>query len=140
MGRLSRKAGLVLGTILALTLLFNSVVYACSNLGSLDMAMATHGRSMATTDGMNEKSVERGPCSQHKQDICKTVRDRMVSIQPSLSNAGDYQQPAPLRLPLSLMIDVPKHIALSFLSLMREIAFHPVFKLPLSLSFSVLRI
>lgn len=140
MRRLSRSGGLVIGSVLALSLLVNSVVYACSKLNPLGMAMAMHGNSMATTDGMNEKSVERGPCSQHKQDICKTVRDRMISIQPSLSKAGDYLQPAPLLLPLSLMIDFPKHIAFSLASTKSEIAFHSVFKLPLPLSFSVLRI
>ena len=137
--RLSKKAGLVIGSVLALSLLFNSVVYACSKLDSLGMAMTVHGSSMSTTDGMNEKSVERGPCSQHKQDICKTVRDRMISIQPSLAKA-DYQEPAPLLLPLSLTIDIPKHIAFRPPSLTWDIAFHSVFKLPLSLSFSVLRI
>ncbi len=139
MRRLSKNAGIVIGSILALSLLFNSVVYACSKLSS-GMDMAMHRSSMATTDGMNEKTVERGPCSQHKQDICKTVRDRMISIQPSLSKAGDYQQPAPLLLPLSLMIDIPKHIAFSLAFTKSEIAFHSVFKLPLTLSFSVLRI
>jgi hypothetical protein len=138
--RLSKKAGLVMFSVLALSLLFNSVVYACSKLGSVDMAMALHGRSMATTDGMNERSVERGPCSQHKQDVCKTVRDRMLSTQASTPKTADYQQPVPLLLPLNLVIDVSKHIDFSFASTRWVIAFHSVFKLPLSLSFSVLRI
>jgi hypothetical protein len=140
MCRLSRNTGLVIGSVLALSLLFNSVVYACSKLGSVDMAMAMHGRSMATTDGMNERAVERGPCSKHKQDICKSVRDRMLSLQPSLSKAGDYQQSFPLILPLNLAIEIPKHVTFSSASVMWQIAFHSVFKLPLTLSFSVLRI
>ena len=140
MRRLSRNAGIVVGSVLALSLLVNSVVYACSKLGSLGMAMAMHGTSTATTDGMNEKSVERGPCSQHKQDICKTVRDRMLSTQASTPKAADYQEPVPLLLPLNLASDVPKHIDFSFAFTRWVIAFHSVFKLPLSLSFSVLRI
>jgi hypothetical protein len=139
--RVSKQAGLVIGSVLAVSLLFSSVVYACSKLGSAGMVtMAMHGSSMSTTDGMNEKSVERGPCSKHKQDICKSVRDRMLSVQPSSSKAGDYQHPAFLRLPLDLVIKIPKHIALSFVSLKWQIAFHSIFKLPLPLSFSVLRI
>jgi hypothetical protein len=140
MRRLSRSGGLVIGSVLALSLLVNSVVYACSKLGSLGMAMAMQSSSMATTDGMNEKSVERGPCSQHKQDICKTVRDRMLSTQASTPKAADYQQPVLLLLPLNLVIDVPKHIDFAFVSTRWVIAFHSVFKLPLPLSFLVLRI
>lgn len=140
MRRLSKQAGVVIGSVLALSLLFNSVVYACSKLGSVDMAMAMHGRSMATTDGMNGGSVERGPCAKHKQDICKSVRDRMLSVQPSSSRAGDYQQLASLVIPSNLVIDVLKHPPLSSGTLRWEIAFHSVFKLPLHLFFSVLRI
>ena len=140
MRKSKRKVGLVIGSVLALSLLFNSVVYACSKLGSLGMAMSMHASSMVTTDGMNEKSVERGPCSQHKQDICKSVRDRMLSVQPSPSKVEDYQQFAPPILPLNFVIAVPKHIAFRPPSVRWEIAFHSVFKLRLSLSFSVLRI
>ena len=103
------------------------------------MAMSGQSGSMVTTDGTNEKSVERGPCTKHKQDICKSVRDRMISIQPSLPKTADYQQPVPLFLPF-LAIDIPKHTPLSSGILKLEIAFHSVFKLPLHLFFSVLRI
>ena len=140
MRRLSKKAGLVIGSVLTLSLLFNSVVYACSKLDSLGMTMAMHSGSMATTHDMNERSVERGPCAQHRQDICKSVRGRMISLQASLSKAGDYQQAAPLLLPVSLVIDIPKHIASPLASTTWAIAFHSVFKLSLPLSFSVLRI
>ena len=102
--------------------------------------MTIHGSSMATMDGMNGESVQKGPCAQHKQDVCKTVRDRMLSTQASQFKAGDYQQPVPLLLALGLVIDIPRHIAFSFASTTWEIAFHSAFKLPLSLSFSVLRI
>jgi hypothetical protein len=36
------------------------------------------------SSSMDDRTVERGPCSDHKQDICKSVRDRMVSRQVSL--------------------------------------------------------
>lgn len=140
MRRQSKRVSLLIGCAVAVSLLFNSVVYACSKLGSVDMAMAMHGRSMATTDGMNERAVERGPCSKHKQDICKSVRDRMLSLQPSSSKPGDYQQLASLLLPLNVVAAVPAHAHLSSGILKWEIAFHSVFKLPLRLFFSVLRI
>jgi hypothetical protein len=138
MRRLPKKAALVIGSVLTLSLLFTSVVYACSKLGSLGMSM--HGSSMLTTDEKDERSVERGPCAQHKQDICKSVRDRMISLQPPFSKVGDYQPWAPMFFPVSMVIEVSKHIGLQSASITWDIAFHSVFKLPLSLSFSVLRI
>ena len=137
MRRGSSKAGLIIGSILVITLLFNSVVYACSKAG---MVMAMHGMSMAMADGMGEKSVERGPCAQHKQDICKSVRDRLLSIQSSPSKAGDYQPLVLLTLPLNVDIDIPDHTRSLPASPEWAIAYHSVFKLPLPLSFSVLRI
>lgn len=142
--RLAKKAILLIGSVVALTLLLNSVAYACSKLGSVGMAMAMHGGSIKnadnmSTDDMSAESVERGPCAQHKQDICKSVRVRMISTQPSLSKAGDYQEPAPVFLTVDLVIDTLKHPPLSW-ALKWDIAFHSVFKLPLTLFLSVLRI
>jgi len=133
-----RKSSLLVAAALVLSLLFNSVVYACSKLAPLGMALQSS--SMETMDGMNGGAVERDPCARHEQDICKFVRNRMLSIQPSPSKAGDYQQPILLLLPLNLAIDIPKHISSSSASVAWEIAFHSVFKLPLPLAFSVLRI
>jgi hypothetical protein len=88
----------------------------------------------------DDRAVERGPCSEHKQDICKSVRDRMLSIQPSLYKVETAQQPILRLLPTNLGIDIPKHIASLVGSIGWQTAFHSVFKLPLPLSFSVLRI
>ncbi len=137
MRKLSRNTGLVIGFILVLSLLFNSVVYACSKVG---MVMAMHGMSMAMADGMGEKSVERGPCAQHKQDICKSIRDRLLSIQPSLYKLDPAQQLIAILLPSNLATKIPSHIAAPVGSLGWQTAFHSVFKLPLPLSLSVLRI
>lgn len=84
--------------------------------------------------------MERGPCSKHKQDVCKSVRERMLSIQPPYYRAEAVQQPIILFLPLSLDSDIPKHIVLSPGSLTWQTAFHAVFKLPLPFSLRVLRI
>ena len=136
MRKLSTKAGLVIGSVLALSLFFNSVVYACSKLS---LVMPLHGSSMGTTDGMTGGSVEKGPCAEHKQDICKTVRDRMLSIQPSLYRS-DVQQPFLMPLPAALPVGIPTHIVSAVRPMTWQTDFHSVFKLPLSLSLSVLRI
>ena len=41
---------------------------------------------------MDDSAIERGPCSEQKQDICKSVRDQLLSIQaksPALDIAFD---------------------------------------------------
>jgi len=104
------------------------------------MTVALHDSSMSGMDGMHGGMVQRGPCNQHKQDICKSVRNRMLSIQPSSYKADDVQQPIILLLPINAIIDIPEHLALSSASGGWEFAFHSVFKISLPLSFSVLRI
>lgn len=133
----SRKAGLIIGSILAVSLLFNSVVYACSKIG---MAMAMHGFSMATTGGMDGRSVERGPCAKHKQDICKSVRDRLLSTQPTPYKLDPAQQLISVLLPSNVAAEVPIDMVMPLGALEWQTAFHSVFKLPLPLSFLVLRI
>jgi hypothetical protein len=138
MRRVSGKTGLVIGSILAFSLLFNSIVYACSGL----MGMTVPGVPMHSVnmDGMNDNAVERGPCADHKQDICKNVRDRTLSIQPAPLKPVSSQQSVMLILPLNLIVDISKHIASALASLEWETAFHAVFKLPLRISYRVLRI
>src|SRR5262249_12369235 len=57
------------------SLLFTSIVYACSGLRSVEMSF--------TSLAMDTSATDRGPCSRHKQDICKSVRDQMISVGPS---------------------------------------------------------
>ena len=125
-----RRSSLVLFLALV-SYLFVSVVYACSGLSVMHMSFMSAP--------MDDRAVERGPCDKHKQDICKSVRDRMLSIQPS-SYKIDVQQAILLLLPPNLVFDLPKHIASLSAPLGWEADFHSVFKLPLHLSFSVLRI
>jgi hypothetical protein len=127
----SGKLSVVLSLAVALSILVTSVVYACSGLNLMQMN--------AHHVAMGHKTVERGPCAEHKQDVCKSVRERMLSIHPSFHKLNDSQQPIFLA-PLSVMIDIPKHLTLLPDALMWQTAFHSVFKLPLPLFLSVLRI
>jgi hypothetical protein len=115
------------------SLLFTSIVYACSGLSVIQMSSMS--ASMDKTAAM-----ERGPCTQHKQDICKSVRDRMLSVQPSYYRAEAVEQPIILFLPLNLIDHIPNQIVFSNGSLTWQTAFHAVFKLPLPFSLRVLRI
>jgi hypothetical protein len=59
------------------SLLFTSIVYACSGLNSMPMNFVS-----AATD---HSAMERGPCTKHKEDICKSVRYQMLSLKASSS-------------------------------------------------------
>ena len=116
--------------VLIFALLFVSVVYACSGLDPLRMAF---GHSSMSTG-----AVERGPCSEQKQDICQSVRHRMLSIQASAS------QPAvPLHdstVPLASSVDTPVPMDILAASLRSPTSFPPFFKIALTYSYLVLRI
>ena len=59
------------------SLLFTSIVYACSGLASMPMSFVS--------SAMDHSAMERGPCSKHTQDICKSVRYQMLSLKASSS-------------------------------------------------------
>lgn len=59
--------------LVVFSLLFTSVVYACSGLAPMQMT--------AMSMPMDDASMQRGPCSEQKQDVCKSVRDQMLSIK-----------------------------------------------------------
>ena len=81
--------------------------------------------------------ANNGPCNQRKEDVCKSVRDSILSIQPSVSKAEVSQPVLPIQL--SIESESPTHV-FSPLAPVTESAIHPVFKLPLTLSYLVLRI
>jgi hypothetical protein len=130
-----KKSFLLIASILVISVLFNSIVYACSGFASVSMAL--HG-SANSGNSMQQGTVERGPCAEHKHDICQSVRARMLSTQISLSKADDAR---PLLVaPLPLVIDVIEQTVLPSGPLDLKVFYHPVFKLSLPLSLLVLRI
>ena len=124
----SRKRPLLISLTLIFTLLVNAVIYACSNPNSMSM-------------GFNHSSVNHGanenPCAEpKKEDICKAVRDRMVTVQP-VSSQDIQGALAPI---LHVPVDISEHLALPTVVQLWQVTFHAVFKLSLPVSLSVLRI
>src|SRR5437588_12618150 len=117
--------------LLIFFLLVTSVVYACSGLSVMQLS------SMSVS--MDNTPSEESPCNKQKRDVCKFVRNSMLSIQPAYKMAG-VQQAILLLLPVPLSIGIRADTAFSSSSSRWQIAFHSVFKIPLSLSSSVLRI
>jgi hypothetical protein len=108
-----------------------SIAHACSGFGPVGV--------MIEQSSSNAGVANNGPCNQHKEDVCKSVRDSILSIQPSLSNADVSQQPV-LPIQLSIESEDPTQVGFSLLFPVIGRAFHPVFKLSLSLSYLVLRV
>jgi hypothetical protein len=93
---IARSSRLV-SLIAAFSFLFVSVVYACSGLSMFQM----NGYSSS----MAPETVERGPCEQHKQDLCKSVRDNLISLQASQAPASAF---------LLSLVDMPSVISQTF--------------------------
>jgi len=106
-----------------------SITHACSGLTPMNLAVQQ--------SPMNMGGSNTPPCSKEKGDICQSVRDSILSVKPSISAAGNPQQTVP---PLQISIDNPIQLVYSPAAPVIESAFHPVFKLPLTLSYLVLRI
>ncbi len=94
--------------------------------------------SMNGMDEMNGGMVQRGPCSEQRHDICKSVRNRMLSVQPSVSKAEAFLQA--VVLPVPLLVETVEQVVFSPAPFELELFYHPVFKLSLPFSFLVLRI
>ena len=110
--------------------LFVVVAYACSgrDLAWRDQRLSAHA-GMASEE----------PCADMKLDACQSVRDRILSLQPSAAQAAISQvtftnaQQAPVEV--SAGADL-------FYGTFRPSTsvFHPVFKLQLPISYLVLRL
>lgn len=133
-----QKFCFVIASVVAVSILFNSVVYACSKFAPAPVPAQL--ASMDSMAGMHEGMIERGPCAKHKQDICKSVRDRTRSVQPVVYKSVDPPHEPVLFLATNPKIVVPEQLDLTAGSADWQSAFHAVFKLPLPYSLRVLRI
>jgi hypothetical protein len=143
MSQLARECGVALSgmtmvrhlstaTVIAVIffILFASVAYACSGLGSMQI-LPLHA-------SMNAEKMEKDSCDETKEEICQFLRHRMVSIQASRSQAEILVHGS--TLPQAVLIKVPMTLDLSLVSAPSLFTFHPLFKLSLTYSYLVLRI
>ena len=114
------------------SLLFTSIVYACSGLNSMPMSFVSAA--------MDYSAMERGPCGKHAtEDICKSVRYQMLSLKASSSvtdmvlHLSMVLQSMQVEDPLLLVNSLPTAGPPGVL-------FHPVFKVSFPFSNRVLRI
>jgi hypothetical protein len=124
-----KKLSAVAASIVAFAFIIVSITHACSGLVPIDLAVQH--------SPMNMGGGNNPPCSKEKGDICQSVRDSILSVKPSVSEAAN---PRPTAASVPLFIDSPALLVFSPVASVIESAFHPVFKLPLTLSYLVLRI
>lgn len=124
-----KKLSAVAASIVALAFVIVSITHACSGLAPMNLAVQQ--------SPMNMGGGNNPPCGKEKGDICKSVRDSILSVKPSISAADNPQQTV---LPLQLSVESPTLHVSSAVAPVVGVAFHPVFKLSLTLSYHVLRI
>jgi hypothetical protein len=125
--------------LVAFSLLSTSIVYACPGLSLMAMTSSVAmTSSMSMPPGMNDGVVKRGPCRDHKQDICKSVRDRMLSLRASSPVAEITLHT--LAIPHVAQFDIPLLINLLPAAGPPGVLFQPVLKSAFAFSNQVLRI
>jgi hypothetical protein len=105
-----------------------SIVHACAGMAPVNR---TAEQSFMNMDDTNH------PCHSEKRDLCRSVRDSILSLKPSMPGVDS---PEPVVIPLLLPVEGPNLVASSPITPITQRAFHPVFKLPLFFSYLVLRI
>jgi hypothetical protein len=112
------------------SLLFTSIVYACSGLSSMPMSFVSAA--------MDHNGMEGGPCNNHKQDICKFIRHEMLSVQSSSPQAELAFQI--WTIVQAVHFEDPVLIKLLPATGPPGVVFHPVSKISYPFSNQVLRI
>ena len=112
------------------SLLFTSIVYACSGLNSMPTSFVSAA--------MDHSAMEPGPCSKQKQDICKSVRDQMLSLKAPSSVTGIELHI--LTVFHSAHVDIAPLMNLLSTAGPPGVVFRPVLKLSFPFSKQVLRI
>jgi len=124
-----KRLSALAASIVAFAFVIVSIAHACSGLTPINLAVQQ--------SPMNMGGGNNPPCSKEKGDICQSVRDSILSVKPSISAAANPQQTVP---PLQLSFESPTQLVSSPVAPVIGLAFHPVFKLSLTVSYLVLRI
>jgi len=124
-----KKLSIITASIVAFAFVLISIAHACSGVASKKPAVQQ--------SPMNMDAGDSSPCGKERPDICKSVRESMLSVKPAVSGIDSPEKtfsPPPISLVSPIL---PGSLPLVLVS---KVSFHPVFKLPLSLSYLVLRI
>lgn len=124
-----RKFSTVVASIVALAFVIISITHACSGLAPMNLAVQQ--------SPMKAPPADSSPCGKEKPDICKSVRDTRLSVKPSVLGLDSPEQTVPQP---AISFVSPVLLATSPVDFVIKIGSHAVFKLPLTVSYRVLRI
>ena len=124
-----KKLSAVAATIVAFTFIIVSITHACSGPAPRHLAVQQ--------SPMNMGAGNTPPCSKEKGDVCQSVRDSILSVKPSISAPDNPQQ---TRLPLQFSVESLTQVDSPSVASVIGVSFHPVFKIPLTVSYQILRI
>ena len=124
------KLSIIAAATVTFAFVLASVAHACSGLISMNPAVQERSMNMGAADN--------SPCGEEKPpDICKFVRVAMLSIKPSVPAVHSSEKTVS---PPAIPFASPRLVASTPATFAAKLSFHPVFKLPLSFSYLVLRI
>lgn len=123
-----KKLSAITASIVAFAFVFVSITHACSGPAPMNLAVQQSPMNMG---GGNP------PCSKEKGDICQSVRDSILSEKLSISTTDNSQQRFVV---LPTAVENPTVPVSSPVASLIGVSFHPVFKLPLTLSYLILRV
>jgi len=127
---LARRVPTAIVSVITASFLAATLVYACSGGDFMRL-----GHPVSSLSG---GMVSNGPCNETRQDVCKSVRDRMLSIQASPPQAGISSSATLVISPMAA--EVPRPQGLTGTSDPSRVSFLPARKRSLFLSYSILQI
>jgi hypothetical protein len=124
-----KKLSIITTSVVAFAFTLVTIAHACSGLGPMSTTAHLSRTNMDASDS--------SPCGHEKSDVCQSVRDSMLSVKPSARGIASLEK---AYLALATSIVSPSAFGSSPVALVTKVTFHPVFKLPLSFLYLVLRI
>jgi hypothetical protein len=125
---MSKKLPTITASVVAFVFVFLSVAHACPSLTSTNSVIRKTAMNMAVSDS--------SPCGEAKPDVCKSVRDSMLSVKPPTTGLDSLVKTfsaSPISFVSSSLLGSSPVTSATI------VTSHLVFKLPLS-SYLVLRI
>ena len=126
---MSKKLPTIIASTVAFVFLLLSIAHACPSLASTNSLVGQTAIDMSASD--------HSPCGKASLDLCKSVRDTMLSVKPSDAGIDSLVRASsapPLSFVSSNLVN-PAHLIFA-----PKLTSHLVFKPRLSFSYLVLRI
>ncbi len=125
-----KKQSFLTASVITFAFVFAAITHACSTPLSVSSAVQKTSVDMAS-------SADSTCREKRALDVCEFVRQALLSVKPSAPwiSTAEEMIPSP-----AISLTVQPFVASVPVMVVNSVSFHPVFKLPLRLSYLVLRI